>query len=184
MFAKLSDVHMPQGILAVVKKPRWDERRVLSQSSLLGIFGERIQDPANVGTIIRTAAAFNLAALWLSPDSADVYSPKVVRSTSGTLLSLPIFRAKDVSELARSGCAIYVAEASNQGTVPIQDVGQTPRKLILAVGNESRGLSLAMRKAADLRFTIPLSHQVESLNVAATVAIAAFYFSRLPKEES
>lgn len=181
VFGKLSDLDMPQGILAVVRQPDWDEDKVLRQSTLLGIFGERLQDPANVGTIIRTAAALNVSALWLTPESADVYNPKVVRSTSGTLLSLPIFEAKDVFDLIRSGCQIYAADASKHGMVPIDDIGQVPRKLVLAVGNEGRGLSAATSTAATVRFTIPLSRQVESLNVAATVAISTFHFSRLPK---
>ncbi|MBH0203064.1 MAG: hypothetical protein HP496_12425, partial [Nitrospira sp.] len=79
-FDKLTDVEMPQGILAVVRQPRWDEAHVLKQSCVLGLYGDRLQDPANVGAIIRTAAALNLSGVWLSADSADHFSPKVVRA--------------------------------------------------------------------------------------------------------
>jgi RNA methyltransferase, TrmH family len=182
-FSKLSDLDAPQGILAVVRQPTWDEDNVLLQPTVLGIFGEQLQDPANVGAIIRTAAALNVNALWLTPDSADVYHPKVVRATSGVLLALPIFAAKDVSGLIRQGCQIFAAEVMGDGTIPIDEIHQVPRKLVLAVGNESRGLSVQIRRQATTRFTIPLSRDVESLNVAATVAIATFYFSRLPKGE-
>ena len=180
-FSKLSALDAPQGILAVVRQPTWDEREVLRPPTVLGIFGEQLQDPANVGAIIRTAAALNASALWLTSDSADVYHSKVVRATSGVLLALPIFAAKDVSGLIRQGCQIFAAEATGDGTVPIDEIHQVPRKLILAVGNESRGLSAQLRRQATTRFTIPLSRDVESLNVAATVAIATFHFSRLPK---
>jgi len=180
-FSKLSDLDAPQGILAVVRQPTWDEGEVLSQPTLLGIFGEQLQDPTNVGAIIRTAAALNASALWLTPESADVYHPKVVRATSGVLLALPIFAAKDVSGLIRQGCEIFAAEVTGDGTVPIDEIHQVPRKLVFAVGNESRGLSAQIRRQATTRFTIPLSRDVESINVAATVAIATFYFSRLPK---
>ena len=180
-FSKLSDLDAPQGILAVVRQATWDEENVLLQPNVLGIFGEQLQDPANVGAIIRTAAALNASALWLTPDSADVYHPKVVRATSGVLLALPIFVAKDVSGLIRQGCQIFAAEVTGDRTVPIDEIHQVPRKLVLAVGNESRGLSVQIRRQATTRFTIPLSRDVESLNVAATVAIATFYFSRLPK---
>lgn len=180
-FSKLSDLDTPQGILAVIRQPTWDESEVLSQPALLGIFGEQIQDPANVGAIIRTAAALNVSGLWLTPESADVYHPKVVRATSGVLLALPIFASKDLSGLIRQGCRIFAAEATGGGAVSIDEIHHVPRKLILAVGNESRGLSVFIRKQATTRFTIPLSREVESLNVAATVAIATFYFSRLPK---
>ena len=180
-FSKLSDLETPQGILAVVRQPLWDEGEVLRQPTVLGIFGEQLQDPANVGAIIRTAAALNVSALWLTPESADVYHPKVVRATSGMLLALPIFTAKDVSGLIREGCQIFAAEVTGDGTVSIDEIHQAPRKLVLAVGNESRGLSAQIRSQATTRFTIPLSRDVESLNVAATAAIAMFYFSRLPK---
>ena len=149
----------------------------------MGIFGEQLQDPANVGAIIRTAAALNASALWLTPDSADVYHPKVVRATSGVLLALPIFVARDVSGLIRQGCQIFTAEVTGDRTVSIDEIHQVPGKLVLAVGNESRGLSAQIRGLATTRFTIPLSRDVESLNVAATVAIATFYFSRLPQRE-
>jgi RNA methyltransferase, TrmH family len=182
-FSKLSDLDTPQGILAVVRQPKWGESEVLSQPTLLGIFGEQIQDPANVGTIIRTAAALHVSGLWLTPDSADVYHPKVVRATSGVLLALPIFTSNDLSGLIRQGCRIFAAEVAGSMAVSIDEIHQVPRKLVLAVGNESRGLSAVLLKQAATRFTIPLSRDVESLNVATTVAIATFYFSRLPKVE-
>ncbi|MEO6308442.1 MAG: RNA methyltransferase [Nitrospiraceae bacterium] len=182
-FSKLSDLETPQGILAVVRQPLWDEGEVLRQPTVLGIFGEQLQDPANVGAIIRTAAALNASALWLTPESTDIYHPKVVRATSGMVLALPIFAAQDVSGLIRQGCQVFAAEVTGNGTVSIDEIHQVPRKLVLAVGNESRGLSAQIRRQATTRFTIPLSRDVESLNVAATVAIAAFYFSRLPKEK-
>lgn len=180
-FERISDLGAPQGILAVVRQPIWDEEKVLSRSTVLGIFAERIQDPVNVGAIIRTAAALNVDALWLTPESADVYNPKVVRATSGSLLSLPIFSTHDASGLIQHGCQVYAADASNRGTTSVHDIGKAPRKLILAVGSEGHGLSDATRKAATLRFTIPLSRDVDSLNVAATIAISVFHFSRLAK---
>jgi RNA methyltransferase, TrmH family len=180
-FSKLSDLDTPQGVLAVVRQPTWDEGAVLGQPTVLGIFGEQLQDPANVGAIIRTAAALNASALWLTPESADVYHPKVVRATSGVLLALPIFAARDVSGLIRQGCQIFAAEAAGEGASSIDEIKQAPKKLVLAFGNESRGLSAQILDQAATRFTIPLNRGVESLNVAATVAITTFYFSRLSK---
>ena len=182
-FSKLSDLEAPQGILAVVRQPIWDETAILRQPTVLGVFGEQLQDPVNVGAIIRTAAALNVCALWLTPESADIYHPKVVRSTSGTLLALPIFFTKNVAGLIQHGCQIFTAEVVGEETVSIDEIHQAPRKLVLAVGNESRGLSAQIRAQATTRFTIPLSRDVESLNVAATVAIATFYFSRIAKGE-
>jgi len=181
-FEKLSDVEAPQGMLAVVRQPQWDEARVFGGSRVLGIYGDRLRDPANVGAIIRTAAALNLAGLWLSPDSADHFSSKVVRATAGTVLSLPIFRTSDPRSFAKHHCAIYSALVPSPGTISLKDIRSVPRRLVIAVGNEGGGLAETIVKLSTVRFAIPLAREVESLNVAATVAISAFYLSDLPTE--
>lgn len=184
VFEQLADVETPQGILAVVQQPQWDEGHVLGRSRVLGIYGDRLQDPANVGAIIRTAAALNLSAVWLSHDSADHFSPKVVRATAGTLLALPIFRTTDLRTVTLSECRIYSAVLSSTDRVPIREIQAVPGRLLVAVGNEGAGLSSEIVKASQVRFSIPLAEGVESLNVAATVAISAFYFSGLPIDSS
>jgi RNA methyltransferase, TrmH family len=181
MFTTISELEAPQGILAVVRQPAWNEGELYDRPTLFGLYGEQLQDPANVGAIIRTAAALNVSALWLTPDSADVYNPKVVRATSGALLSLPIFIVGDVTGFVRKGCAIFAAEAGGREAVPMETIQSVPPRMVLAVGNESRGLSAQTSQLASCRFTIPLSRQIESLNVAATVAIATHYFRGLPK---
>jgi RNA methyltransferase, TrmH family len=180
VFEKLSDVEMPQGMLAVVRQPRWDEAQVFTQPSLLGIYGDRLQDPANVGAIIRTAAAMNLSGVWLSVDSADPFSPKVVRATAGTILSLPVWCTRDVRIFALSGCELYSARLPSAHTVPIRSIQRIPSRLVIAVGNEGMGLASDVVQASQVTFSIPLAQGVESLNVAATVAISAFYFRGLP----
>lgn len=178
-FDKLTDVEMPQGILAVVRQPRWDEAHVLRQSRVLGLYGDRLQDPANVGAIIRTAAALNLSGVWLSADSADHFSPKVVRATAGTILSLPVFPAWDFQVFSSYGCEIYSAVLASADRVPIRRIRTIPTRLMVAVGNEGAGLTPDIVKASRVRFFIPLAEGVESLNVAATAAISSFYFSGL-----
>jgi TrmH family RNA methyltransferase len=178
-FDKLTDVEMPQGILAVVRQPRWDEAHVLKQSHVLGLYGDRLQDPANVGAIIRTAAALNLSGVWLSADSADHFGPKVVRATAGTILSLPVFPARDFQSFFSYGCDIYAAILASADRVPIRKIRTRPSRLMIAVGNEGAGLAPDIVKASRVRFSIPLAEGVESLNVAATAAISAFYFSGL-----
>ncbi|HEX6725882.1 MAG TPA: RNA methyltransferase [Nitrospira sp.] len=178
-FEKLTDVQMPQGILAVVRQPRWDEAQVFGRTSALGIYGDRLQDPANVGAIIRTAAALNLSGVWLSADSADHFSPKVVRATAGTILSLPVFHARDFRAFSSYGCEIYSAVLASADMVPLRSIRTIPNRLMIAVGNEGRGLAPDIVKASSVRFSIPLAEGVESLNVAATAAISAFHFSGL-----
>jgi TrmH family RNA methyltransferase len=178
-FEKLTDVEMPQGILAVVRQPGWDEAQVFGRTSVLGIYGDRLQDPANVGAIIRTAAALNLSGLWLSADSADHFSPKVVRATAGTILSLPIFRTRNFQAFSSYGCEIYSAVLAAADIVPIRSIQTIPSRLMIAVGNEGAGLAPDIVKVSNVRFSIPLAKEVESLNVAVTAAISAFYFSGL-----
>ena len=178
-FEKLTDVQMPQGILAVVRQPRWDEAQVFGRTSALGIYGDRLQDPANVGAIIRTAAALNLSGVWLSADSADHFSPKVVRATAGTILSLPVFHARDFQAFSSYGCEIYSAVLAAADIVPIRSIQTIPSRLMIAVGNEGAGLASDIVRVSNVRFSIPLAKGVESLNVAATAAISAFYFSGL-----
>ena len=178
-FSALSGLDSPQGILAVVTQPRWNEERILGQPTLLGLYGEQLQDPTNVGAIIRTAAALNVDALWLTRQSADIYNPKVVRASAGAVLSLPIFFVEDVARLTNQGIVLFTAEAGDGETV-MENIRTIPPRLVLAVGNESRGLSAHTTKKAACRFTIPLSRHIDSLNVAATAAIALHYLQRLP----
>jgi TrmH family RNA methyltransferase len=181
-FSALSNLENPQGILAIVRQPLWNEEVLIAQPKLFALYGEHLQDPANVGAIIRTAAALQVDALWLTPDSADIYNPKVVRASAGALLSLPVFIVKDVATLTRKGIALFVAEAGSREGIQMETIVTIPERLMIAVGNESRGLSAHTVRQAACRFTIPLSRHIESLNVAATAAIALHYFQRLPKE--
>ncbi|HEX5549435.1 MAG TPA: RNA methyltransferase [Nitrospira sp.] len=183
IFSAFSNLESPQGILAVVKQPRWNQEMLLGQSRLFGLYGEQLQDPANVGAIIRTAAALNIDALWLTPESADIYNPKVVRASAGAVLSLPIFIVEDVASLTRKGVVLFAAEAAEGHAVNMETIRTIPKRMIVAVGNESRGLSLHTIKQAACRFTIPLSRHIESLNVAATAAIALHYLRRLDTED-
>lgn len=181
---KIADVITPLGILAVVRQPVWEEHRILRRSDLLGIYGECIQDPANVGAIIRTAAALGLDGVWLSRDSADVFNPKVVRATTGTLLRLPVFSVESPELLLQQGCLLLASQPSGQSSRPIHDITVLPRRAMMAFGNESRGLSAGTLRQAAIRFHIPIARGVESLNVAASVAIAAFYFRNLQNRDA
>ncbi|TAJ07212.1 MAG: RNA methyltransferase [Nitrospirae bacterium] len=183
VFDSLSDVTSPSGILAVVRQPAWDQQEILSRSSLLGLYGETLQDPANVGTIVRTALGFGLDALWLSADSADVFNPKVVRATAGGVLKLPVLYIKDVANLTGQGCALLASVPAGKTSRPITDLTNLPERSVLAFGNESRGLSDATLRQATVRFHIPVSQAIESLNVAASAAIASFYFRALSKQK-
>jgi TrmH family RNA methyltransferase len=179
-FEKLSDVDMPQGILAVVRLPKWNEGDVLAQGRVLGVYGERLQDPTNVGTIIRTAAGLGLSGVWLSSDSVDCFHPKVVRGTAGGILALPVFQGAELSPLTASGCALYAAIVSSPGACDLRSITVRAPRSIIAVGNESQGLSAATIALSAYKYSIPLERGIDSLNVATTAAISSYYFSGLP----
>ena len=179
-FDKLSDVDVPQGILAVVRLPTWNEREVLAQARVLGVYGERLQDPTNVGTIIRTAAGLGLSGVWLSPDSVDCFHPKVVRGTAGAVLALPVFQGAGLAALSAFGCALYAAVVSSPEACDLQRMTAVAPRAIIVVGNESQGLCPASIAASSYRYSVPLARDIDSLNVAVTAAISAYYFSHLP----
>ncbi len=141
IFNQLSDLTTSPGILAVVQQPVWDQETVFKRPRVLGFYGECLQDPANVGAIIRTAVAFGMDALWLSTDSADVFNPKVVRATAGALLRLPVFSVRGVSEFRKRRCTILASEPPGNTSRPIRDITRLPSRAVIALGNESRGLS-------------------------------------------
>jgi RNA methyltransferase, TrmH family len=181
---KLTDVEMPQGMLAVVRQPRWDEAQVLNQERVIGIYADRLQDPANVGAIIRTAAALNLSGVWLSVGCADPFGPKVVRATAGSILSLPVFWGRDFRTFLSYRCDMYSAVLPSTEIVSIRNIRKIPNRLVIAVGNEGAGLAPDVVAASRVKFSIPLAEGTESLNVAATAAISTFYFHGLPLDSA
>jgi TrmH family RNA methyltransferase len=181
VFTTLSDAVAPSGILAVLDQPLWDERALLKRAHLLAFYGEDLQDPNNVGSCIRTALAFGLDAMWLSPDSVDVFNPKVVRGTAGAVMKFPVLPLKEVATLAEAGCALLAAEPPHRTSHNIREIHSIPMKAVIALGNESRGLSRRTVQRAFLRFHIPIDPRIESLNVAASAAVAAFYCQLLPR---
>ena len=183
--AQLSDVETPSGVLAIVHQPNWNQAAVLAQPRIFGRYGDMLQDPGNIGTIIRTAAGLNVSALWLAPHSVDVFNPKVVRATAGALFQLPIFSHTSLDELLNLDCVLMAADAAaDERSVPIRSIQTIPARTIVAIGGESRGLSEPVLNAATVRFTIPLKQGVESLNAAAAAAIAIFHLSDLPLDRA
>jgi TrmH family RNA methyltransferase len=181
-FDRLSDVESAQGIMAVVKKPVWSERAIFHQPEVFGLYGEHVQDPGNVGTLIRLGVALGLSALWLTRDSADIFNPKVVRATAGAVLSLPIFHCLGSDHFNQHQCAVLASEAPASKSMPIRQIHSIPARSIVAVGNESRGLAKRTLDSAAVRFHIPLQGNIDSLNVAVAAGMALFHFSGLPRE--
>lgn len=166
----------PDGVVATAK-------RVVSQlpsyDITLGIILETLQDPGNLGTLIRTAAAAGVEGLWLSADSVDLDHPKVLRATAGQWFKLPMAVSPDltlnVSQLKSRG--IQVLATLPTATLTYWDVDLTQPTLIL-LGNEGAGLSAQLAGVADQQVKIPLAAGVESLNVAIAAALILYEAQR------
>jgi TrmH family RNA methyltransferase len=173
----ISSTKTPQGLVAVVRLPMQTyEHRLPSSCGPKLLFLEDIQDPGNVGTLIRTAVAFQFTGILLTEKCADPFAPKCVQASAGTVLSLWLRRTKQsfdlMSRLRQRGYVLVAASLEGQSDPTI--LSQQAR-LILALGNEGAGLSLAVRQAAQEHFTIPMDrYGCESLNVATSGAICMY----------
>ncbi|MFA6636713.1 MAG: RNA methyltransferase [Candidatus Omnitrophota bacterium] len=174
-FEKLSSLSNSQGILAVIKMPE-------KNSSLKGkliVLCDGIQDPGNLGTIIRTSAAFGISTVFVFGAAADIYNPKVVRSSSGTVMDVNPLSVKEegLDELKTRGFYLVSGTSERSGAKEMFAVELPESPVILAFGSEGRGLSEAVTKRSDDVFYIPMAPAAESLNVTAAAAIAIHYFS-------
>ena len=179
-FESVASTQTPQGVLAVVRIPADIESPLPpEQTGDRLLLLEDIQDPGNVGTLIRTAAAFGFTGAVLSEKCADPFSPKVVQATAGSVLSLWLRRTQRYLETvnALKGRGFRLAAADLRGDEDTEVLGNTG-KLILALGNEAAGLSTQALARADARVRLPVAaKKAESLNVAASGAVL-MYLSR------
>lgn len=182
VMAEMTSTVTPQGILALCTIPRRDVSQLsdLSQKkSLRVIYLNEIQDPGNAGTILRTADAMGVDAIVTSPGSVDMYSPKVVRATAGSLWHLPLFEGVAFAEVASLLPNAQPILLSSRATTSILDL---PREssYISIFGNEARGVepeSLGISPTAITPVTIPMAGRAESLNLSAAASIVIFTLS-------
>ena len=163
--------------VAVVEQRLVSPEDLLSRPDALILCGEHIQDPRNVGVLIRTAEAAGCAGLLLSADSAEPFSRQAVRSTTGSILRLPVSLAPDLPatlhDLKSRGAIIAVS--SGQAPTLAYAANLAARPLIIVVGNEQHGVTSPLEKLADFYVRLPLSpHGADSLNV--TVAAGALVY--------
>lgn len=170
----------PQPHIAVVAQPAFgDLSRAISGWVLVA---ERVQDPGNLGTMIRSAAAAGAAALVVTAGTVDVFSPKVVRASAGGAFLLPCIEAVSLAEVASSGFTMVGTSSHTQpGSVAYDEFDFTGR-LALIMGNEAAGLDSAA--PIDAWVTIPHVGPVESLNVAMAATVLSFEIARQRKHRS
>jgi len=162
----------PDGVVATAKRSA-SRSKVPFAGLVLAL--ETVQDPGNLGTIIRTAAAAQAAGLWLSGDSVELDNPKVLRASAGEWFRLPMAVSPDlkttVQECQQAGMQV-IATLPNANLTYWQVDWQLPSLILL--GNEGAGLSADLATLADLQVRIPLSSGVESLNVAIAAALMLY----------
>jgi len=160
----------PQGIAALVKYPVWPWEEVLSRQGPL-ILLDRISDPGNLGSILRTCWALGVEGLALTQGSVDPFNPKVVRSTMGAIMNMPLFldiSEQELNNLQGQGYCFW--GATGDATDNYYEV-KYPSKSLLILGSEADGISDGLRKRCRGFIKIPMKTQVDSLNVAAACAI-------------
>ncbi len=179
VFEHVSDTKTPQGILCVVKQKKYDAKKLLEIENPHFVVLDNLQDPGNLGTIVRTAEGAGVDAVFLSKESVDIYNPKTIRSTMGSIYRVPViyiedildllekFRVKDIKSYAAhlDGKNFYDQENYQSGTA-------------ILIGNEGNGLREEVAKAADIRVQIPMKGQVESLNAAVAASVFMFEVAR------
>jgi len=177
VFETLTSTQTSPGVLAMARAPQWDEGDLMTATALLVIVAG-VQDPGNLGAIIRAAEAFGATGMLLSQGTVSPYNAKAIRAAAGSLLRLPMLRELSVGGIATflSRHAVRLFSAVAEGGRPICSMDFTGPAAV-AVGSEGAGLPKELAAAGE-QFTIPLVPTAESLNVAAATAVALYEIAR------
>ncbi|MBQ3409026.1 MAG: RNA methyltransferase [Clostridia bacterium] len=183
VFATITDVSNPQGILAVIKRP--DQTSKINYDEDIIVVLDGIQDPGNLGTILRTVDSANLKQLVVSNETADCFNSKVVRSTMGAIFRVNVIKSEnlldDLIKMKNNGFSVVVTSLDTEDSV--YDIKYN--KKVIVIGNEANGVSKAIQDAADNKVKIPMLGKTESLNasVAAGIMIYEYVRGKIGKKE-
>lgn len=178
VFDRMSDTVTPQGILCLVRQRRYNIEEMLQGSDekhMLFIILEDIQDPGNLGTIFRTAEAAGVDGVIMSSRTADIYNPKTIRSTMGSVYRVPFLYTDDLSSIIKGlqekGTFVY---AAHLGAENFYDAYDYQKSTAFLIGNEAKGLRKETAGLADGLLSIPMEGRVESLNAAVASSILLY----------
>lgn len=179
VFSHLSDTQTPQGILCVVRQLSYSLEEVADAPCPHMLVLDRLQDPGNVGTILRTAEGAGVTGILLDGECADIYNPKTIRSTMGSIFRMPFYYIQDLEEgiryLKKRGICTYAAHLEGKRAYDEEDYRKPCAFLI---GNEGNGLRPEIADLADTYIRIPMAGEVESLNAAIASAVLMFEAGR------
>ncbi len=181
LFSEITDTETPQAVAAIVPylfKDRVDN--IISSDTDLVLIMDRIQDPGNMGTIIRTAVAAGADLLFCTECCTDPYSPKVLRSTAGSIFRIGIREVSDTKQLLAKlkEEGFLIVAAAGGGDHPYWSAAYNKKPVALIIGNEANGVAAELLSMADLVASIPLKDSVESLNAAVAAGIILFEIRR------
>lgn len=179
VFASVSDTKTPQGILCVIRQPNYQLEDMLHKKNPHLLLLEQLQDPGNVGTILRTAEGAGVDGVILSRNSVDLYNPKTIRSTMGSIYRMP-FLYVDVLEdilpaLSKRGIRTYAAHLDGKRCYDEEDY---QGGCAFFIGNEGNGLSESLSQKANTLIRIPMQGKLESLNAAVAASILMYEVCR------
>jgi TrmH family RNA methyltransferase len=179
VFKEVSDTLTPQGIMGTVSRAEYTLESMLNAPDACLLLLEDIRDPGNLGTMIRTAEGAGVTGIIVSNSTVDLYNPKVIRSTMGSIYRVPFYQTEDfydtLTEIKKHGIVIYAAHLLG---IPYDTEGSFRKRCAFLIGNEANGLSEKVSVAADTLIKIPMAGKVESLNAAVAAAILMYEAAR------
>jgi len=176
IFNLITEVTNPQGILAIIKKAEKNENKIDYKENLFLIL-DNIQDPGNMGTILRTVDSLDMKQIIVSPETTDCYNSKVVRSTMGAIFRVNIIERdleKIIKEMQKHEIKVFATDLKTEKTIYNVDF----KKTAIIIGNEAKGVSENVLKLADDRIKIPMKGKTESLNAAVATGIILYEINR------
>lgn len=178
VIASLADTVTPQGVIAVCRQFPTALKDVFAEPPRLLAILEEVRDPGNLGTIIRAADSAGADAVVLTGRSVDLYNPKVVRSTTGSIFHLPVSVDADLSDVvgrARSaGMRVLAADVKGESLLDVRRDGVLGEPTAWVFGNEARGLEDEMLGLADRAVTVPIFGHAESMNLATAASVCLY----------
>lgn len=176
VFKYISEVSTPQGILAIIEKNNNEKEIDYSQDIIVAL--DDVQDPGNLGTILRTVDSIGLNQILVSKGTADAYNPKVVRSTMGAIFRIKIIECEDIErtlkEVKKHKFKIVVSSLQTDNSVYDIDY----KKKVIIIGNEANGVEQHIQEMADEKVKIPMLGKTESLNASVATGIILYEYVR------
>ena len=175
VFAKMADTQTPQGILTVLEQPVYDLTQLLEQPDPLFLMLENLQDPGNLGTMIRTGEGAGITGVIMNNQTVDIFNPKTIRATMGSIFRVPIVYVPDLApvleQMHAKGIHTYAAHLKGQ---EYYDSFSFREPTAFLIGNEGNGLSKEISDQAGQYLKIPMEGRVESLNASIAAALLMY----------